>query len=93
MITEKHNRKPTQSEDKRIITLDVKGLYCPMPVLKTRKMFDSLKIGDILQVITNAPATESDLQNWARSTGQKIVGIQRQDSEISFSIEKIRAIS
>lgn len=91
-ITEKHNRKPTQNEGKRIIILDVKGVYCPMPVLKTRKMFDSLKTGDILQVIADAPAAESDIQNWVRFTGQKIIGVQRHGSEISFSIEKVNAI-
>ncbi len=89
----KEDSKLIQSEEKKIITVDAKGLYCPMPVLKTREMFDSMNIGDTLQVIADDPAAESDLQNWVRFTGQKVISVQRQGAEIRFSIEKVRVIS
>ncbi len=91
--TAKDDSKPIQSEEKKIISVDARGLYCPMPVLKTREIFDSMNIGDTLQVIADDPAAESDLQNWARFTGQKVISVQRRGSEICFSIEKVRVIS
>ncbi|HLB74243.1 MAG TPA: IscS subfamily cysteine desulfurase [Sedimentisphaerales bacterium] len=77
------------SEDKATITVDVRGFYCPVPVLKTKEVFDSMTIGDTLQVIADDPAAESDLQNWITFTGQRAIGVQRRDSEICFLIKKI----
>ncbi len=87
-----NNSIPTGNEEKQVISLDARGLYCPMPVLKTREVFDSVNIGDTLQVIADDPAAESDLRNWVRFTGQKILEVQRQGSEICISIEKMQII-
>jgi tRNA 2-thiouridine synthesizing protein A len=70
--------------------LDCIGLYCPMPILKTRQEMDKLAVGDILQVLADDPAAEPDIKSWAKRTGQKILEIQKTTEGLRFVIEKIK---
>lgn len=49
-------------------TLDVKGLNCPMPVVKTKQAVDDLSGGEVLEVLATDPGSMSDLSGWADST-------------------------
>jgi len=69
-------------------TLDCIGLYCPMPVLKTRQEMDKMAIGEILEVLADDPAAEEDLKAWAKRTGQKILAINKADGGMRFLILK-----
>ena len=70
--------------------LDCIGLYCPMPVLNTRREIDKLAIGEILEVWADDPAAEEDLKAWAKHTGQKILEIERTGEGMKFIIQKER---
>ncbi len=69
-------------------SLDCIGLYCPMPVVNTRREMDKLAVGQILEVLADDPAAEEDLKAWARRTGQKILEIEKTDEGIRFLIQK-----
>ena len=69
-------------------TLDCIGLYCPIPILKTRQEMDKLDIGDILEVLADDAAAEDDLKAWAKRTGQKILKIEKIDDNWRFLILK-----
>ena len=69
-------------------TLDCIGLYCPMPVLKTKQEMDKLAIGEILEVLADDPAAEEDIKAWAKRTGQKILEIEKTDEGMRFLILK-----
>ncbi|HKL28599.1 MAG TPA: sulfurtransferase TusA family protein [Natrialbaceae archaeon] len=49
-------------------TLDVKGLSCPMPVVKTKQTIDDLQPGDVLEVLATDRGSLSDIEGWAEST-------------------------
>ena len=68
--------------------LDCIGLYCPMPVLKTRQEMDKLATGEILEVLADDPAAEEDLKAWAKRTGHKILKIEKTDTGMRFIIQK-----
>ncbi len=68
--------------------LDCIGLYCPVPVLKTRQEMDKLAIGEVLEVLADDPAAEEDLKAWAKRTGQKILEIEKTDEGTRFLIQK-----
>ena len=70
--------------------LDCIGLYCPMPVQKTRDKMDEIAVGDILEVLADDPAAEPDLKAWAKRTGQKILEIEKTSEGLKFLIEKIK---
>ena len=54
------NQNPTK-------TLDVKGLKCPMPIVKTKKELDTLAPGDVLKVVTTDKGSVLDMQGWAKT--------------------------
>ncbi len=69
-------------------TLDCIGLYCPMPILKTRQEMDKLAVGEVLEVLADDPAAEEDLKAWAKRTGQKMLDIKKTDEGMRFLILK-----
>lgn len=69
-------------------TLDVKGLACPMPVVKTRLAIDKLAPGDVLQVLTTDRGSLKDIPAWAEATGHKLMSVEERDTEIVFLVEK-----
>lgn len=48
-------------------TLDVKGLKCPMPIVKTKKELDALAPGEVLKVVATDQGSVLDMQGWAKT--------------------------
>jgi tRNA 2-thiouridine synthesizing protein A len=71
-------------------TLDCIGLYCPMPILKTREEIDKLAVGEVLEVLADDPAAEPDIKAWAKRTSQKILKIEKTPEGIMFRIQKTK---
>ena len=69
-------------------TLDLTGLKCPFPALKTRKALKSVKPGDILEVHCTDPLSVIDIPNLIRETGDKVEISERTEQRIVFLIEK-----
>ena len=80
----------TNSTEQVHQTLDCVGLYCPMPVLKTREKMDEIAVGEILEVLADDPAAEPDLKAWAKRTGQKVLKIDKTSEGLRLLIEKIQ---
>jgi tRNA 2-thiouridine synthesizing protein A len=68
--------------------LDLTGLKCPLPALKTRKALKALMPGDFLEVHCTDPLSVIDIPNLIRETGDKVEITQREDHGIVFWIEK-----
>ena len=69
-------------------TLDLTGLKCPLPALKTRKALRPLKPGERLEVHCTDPLAVIDIPNLIRETGDKVEIIERSEQRIVFLIEK-----
>jgi len=68
--------------------LDLTGLKCPLPALKTRKALKRLQPGDLLEVRCTDPLSAIDIPNLIRETGDKLETVERAEQEIVFLIEK-----
>jgi tRNA 2-thiouridine synthesizing protein A len=68
--------------------LDLTGLKCPLPALKTRKALKPLKPGDVLEVHCTDPLSVIDIPNLIRETGDKVEIAERTEQRIVFVIEK-----
>jgi tRNA 2-thiouridine synthesizing protein A len=68
--------------------LDLTGLKCPLPALKTRKALKGLKPGDVLEVLCTDPLSVIDIPNLLRETGDKFEITERAEQRIVFVIEK-----
>jgi len=77
------------SHDRPWTELDLSGLKCPLPALRTRKALLALKPGDRLQVSCTDPLAAIDLPNLVRETGD-VLEDQRQDgARMRFLIRKV----
>jgi tRNA 2-thiouridine synthesizing protein A len=68
--------------------LDLTGLKCPLPALKTRKALKSVTAGDFLEVHCTDPLSVIDIPNLIRETGDKVEITARDEKRIVFLIEK-----
>jgi tRNA 2-thiouridine synthesizing protein A len=68
--------------------LDLSGLRCPLPALKTRKALKSIVPGSFLEVHCTDPLSVIDIPNLIRETGDKVEVTERGDQRIVFLIEK-----
>jgi tRNA 2-thiouridine synthesizing protein A len=68
--------------------LDLTGLKCPLPALKTRKALKALQPGDLLEVHCTDPLSLIDIPNLIRETGDKVEITERAEQAIVFVIEK-----
>jgi tRNA 2-thiouridine synthesizing protein A len=68
--------------------LDLTGLKCPLPALKTRKALKALSPGDVLEVHCTDPLSVIDIPNLIRETGDKVEISERAEQRIVFLIEK-----
>ncbi len=69
-------------------TFDLRGLKCPLPVLRTRKALAGMQPGDILIVSCTDPLAGIDIPNLLRETGDALVEAQREAKVMTFQIRK-----
>jgi len=69
-------------------TLDLKGLKCPLPVLKTRKALTRLAAGDRLTVLTTDPMAEIDIPHFCSENGHTLVESERLEDGHRFLLAK-----
>ena len=53
--------------------LDVKGLNCPLPILRTKKALAEMQPGQVLHVLATDPGSSKDFAAFARQTGNELV--------------------
>jgi tRNA 2-thiouridine synthesizing protein A len=70
------------------IKLDLTGLKCPLPALKTRKALKTLTPGDVLEVHCTDPLAVIDIPSLIGETGDKVEITERTEHRIIFMIEK-----
>ncbi|MBD2745166.1 sulfurtransferase TusA family protein [Microvirga sp. BT688] len=73
--------------------LDLSGLKCPLPVLRTRKVLRALQPGDLLRVVCTDPLAGIDVPNLIRETGDILEDQQQENSTISFLIRKANPLA
>jgi tRNA 2-thiouridine synthesizing protein A len=71
-------------------TLDLTGLSCPLPIVKTAQAVRELSIGDLIEALATDPGSVSDFDAWCRSTGNELIERGEQDGVYRFVIRKTR---
>ena len=69
-------------------TMDLRGLKCPLPALRTRKALAGLAGGDVLVIECTDPLAAIDIPNLIRETGDTIEQTVRGDTVLTFRIRK-----
>lgn len=71
--------------------LDLKGLLCPMPVVKIAQAIKNVAVGDTIEAFATDPGVLADIPAWARSTGNELVMIEKKDNkDIRFVVKRVK---
>ncbi len=70
--------------------LDTLGLYCPMPIVKTAKKIKDLKIGQVLEVISDDEGIKEDMPAWCKRTGNEFLRIEEGEGEYRVYVRKLK---
>jgi tRNA 2-thiouridine synthesizing protein A len=73
------------------VPLDLIGLKCPLPALKTRKALKGMPAGAILRVICTDPLASIDIPNLVRETGDELLDSEQSGGHLAFRIRKAGA--
>jgi TusA-related sulfurtransferase len=68
--------------------MDLKGLPCPMPVVKVSKGIKEIEVGQILEAMSTDPGSLTDFPSWARTSGNEIVKTEQDGDVIRFFIKR-----
>ncbi len=68
--------------------IDCTGLFCPVPVLKTREAMTQMAVGQTLAMLSDDPGSEADMRSWTRSTGHRLVDVSRSGRVYRFVVRK-----
>jgi tRNA 2-thiouridine synthesizing protein A len=71
-----------------VITLDVKGLNCPLPVLRARKALGNIAPGSTLRVLATDPGATRDFEAFCRAGDATLVSASEADGVFVFDIRK-----
>lgn len=68
--------------------LDVRGLNCPLPLLRTKKMLSQMVSGEVIKVLTTDPAAEIDFKVFSELTGNKILSLKKVEGHLVIFLQK-----
>ena len=68
--------------------LDVCGLKCPMPILRTKKALADMASGEVLQIRATDPAARDDFAAFARQTGHVLLDVRDVEGVLVFHLQR-----
>jgi tRNA 2-thiouridine synthesizing protein A len=70
-------------------TLNLRGLKCPLPALRTRKALSQSQPGDVLIVECTDPLAGIDIPNLLHQTGDTLEDTRKEKKLLTFRIRKV----
>ena len=71
-------------------TLDCLGLFFPMPIVHTREVMKRMAVGQVLEMLSDDPASDPDMRSWARRTGNELLAVTKTGPAYHFLVRKAR---
>jgi len=68
-------------------TLDVKGLNCPLPILRAKAALKKMPSGELLEVLATDPGSVADFEAFCRATGNELMESGADDGVYRFLIK------
>ncbi|MBI2879528.1 MAG: sulfurtransferase TusA family protein [Candidatus Rokubacteria bacterium] len=69
-------------------SIDCIGLFCPMPIVKTREAIAAMTTGEVLEMTSDDPASEADMKSWTRRTGHELLSVSKNGKVWHFLVRK-----
>jgi TusA-related sulfurtransferase len=77
-------------EEKICATLDLKGLVCPIPIVKVSQAVKGMQIGEMVEAFATDPGVLGDIPAWCKISGNEMVKMERVDKGFRFVVRKLK---
>jgi tRNA 2-thiouridine synthesizing protein A len=68
--------------------IDLRGMNCPIPVLRTKKALREIKIGGTLRILATDPGTVNDFSMLCKTAGHELLDFNELDGVFKYVIKK-----
>lgn len=75
-------------ESPQPVVLDVKGLNCPMPLLKAKKALNELEAEALLEVLATDPGSVRDFETFSRQSGHSLLESRQEGDTYIYLLRK-----
>jgi tRNA 2-thiouridine synthesizing protein A len=72
------------------VTLDCKGMLCPIPVVKVAKGIKEIEPGQVLLLLATDPGSEPDMAAWSKRTGNPTIHHDKDGDVFRFWFERAK---
>lgn len=72
------------------LELDLKGLLCPLPMVRVSQNIGKVPVGGVIKAIATDPGSLADIPSWARTTGNEVLKTERSGQEIIFYVKRVK---
>lgn len=71
------------------VTLDIRGVVCPGPIVEAKKLLNGMQPGEVLKLISDCPGVRTDITGWADATGMTLLDtVEVSAGQFEFFIRK-----
>jgi TusA-related sulfurtransferase len=72
------------------LELDLRGLLCPMPMVKVSQNIGNVPVGGVVRAIATDAGAMADIPAWAKSTGNEVLQAEKEGDEYVFLVKRIK---
>lgn len=77
-------------ETKPALTVDARGLSCPMPIIRTKRAIGTVAVGETIEVLATDPGSAADFPAWTEMTGHELVASELEAGVYRFYIRRAK---
>jgi tRNA 2-thiouridine synthesizing protein A len=71
-------------------TLDLKGLVCPIPIVKVSQAIKQVQVGEMVEAFATDPGVLADIPAWSKTSGNEMVKMERIDKTFHFVVRRLK---
>ncbi len=68
---------------------DASGLNCPLPIIRAKKILNTMSSGEVLRVISTDPGSVRDFEAFARQTGNELLESRQEEDKFHYLLKKL----
>ena len=72
------------------LDLDLRGLLCPMPMVKVSQNIAKVPVGGVVRAVATDAGSMADIPAWAKSTGNEVISAQKAEGEFVFLVRRVK---
>ncbi len=75
---------------KATTVVDSRGTMCPGPITDLFRAYRNAKIGDIIELLATDPAAKSDVQAWAKRSGNEVLALIDEKDHVRIQVRVVK---